>query len=84
LNLGERFLARVGGSKGDVLGRVPVLGEEDVVEAAGESVDERENFVAAGYGECATGHEVGLEIDQEERVGGVEGHGVSVSTAFWR
>jgi len=59
----------VGGGEGDVLGRVPVLGEEDVVEAVGEGVDGGENFVAAGNGERTAGHEVGLEVDEEECVG---------------
>jgi hypothetical protein len=52
-----------------VLGRVPVLGKEDVVEAASESVDGGEDLVAAGNGKGAAGHEVGLEVDEEEGVG---------------
>ena len=68
-------LGLVGGMKGDVLRGVPILGEQDVRETAGESVDAGEDFVAPGYGEVPAGHEVGLEIDEEKGIGlGVEGH----------
>ena len=36
----------VGGGEGDVLGWVPVLGEDDVVEFFGEDVDEGDDGVA--------------------------------------
>ena len=66
----------VSGGEGDVLGRVPVLGEQDVIEAAGERVDSGEDLVSAGDGECTAGHEVRLEIDEEEGVGLlVDSHG---------
>ena len=40
----------VGGGEGDVLGWVPVLGEDDVVEFFGEGVDEGDDGVAVGDG----------------------------------
>jgi hypothetical protein len=68
----------VGAGEGDMLRGVPVLGEEDVIEAAGEGVDGGEDLVAAGYGEGAAGHEIGLEVDEEECVGLViDLHGLS-------
>jgi hypothetical protein len=76
LDLLVRLVVLVRGGEGDVLRGVPVLGEENVVEAVGEDVDEREDFVATGDGEGSSGHEVGLEIDEEECGGGlVDGHG---------
>ncbi len=73
----------VGAGEGDVLGWVPVLGEEDVGEPGGEGVDGGEDFIAAGDGEGAAGHEVGLEIDEEEGVGlGVEGHSLFLNSSI--
>ena len=46
----------------------------DVVEAGGEAVDGSDKGVAAGHGERAAGEEVALEINEEEGVGGAEGH----------
>jgi len=45
----ERLLVGVGGCERDVLGRVPVLGEDDVVEFFGEGVDEGDDGVAIFY-----------------------------------
>jgi len=42
----ERFLVGVGGRERNVLGRVPVLGEDDVVEFFGEGVDEGNDGIA--------------------------------------
>ena len=50
LNGFERLLVGVGCGEGDVLGGVPVLGEDDVVEFFGEGVDERDDGVAVCYG----------------------------------
>ena len=52
-----------------MLGRVPVLGEQDVIEAVREGVDGGQDFVSAGHGERTAGQEVGLEVDEEECVG---------------
>jgi len=74
----------VGAGEGDVSGWVPVLGEDDVVEAGGEGVDAGNNGVAIGDGECTAGEEVELYVDDEESVGWTEreGHGEIVRT--WR
>ena len=54
---------------------VVVVGAETWASAAGEGVDEGEDFIAAGDGEAAAGHEIGLEVDEEEGGGGlVDGH----------
>ncbi len=47
---GFEVLFVVGGGEGDVLGGVPVLGEDDVVEFFGEGVDEGDDGVAIGDG----------------------------------
>ncbi len=62
--------AGVGAGEGDVAGGVPVLGEEDVGEAAAEAVDERDDLVAVLDGEMAAGAEVVLQVDDEQGVGG--------------
>lgn len=67
----EGALAWVRVGKGDMAGGVPVLGEEDVVEAAGERVDAGEEDVAFGDGERAAGQEVGLHVDDKQGVGGL-------------
>ena len=72
---GFKGLLTVGGSEGDVLLRVPVLGEDDMVEFLGEGVDEGDYSVAIGDREIASGHEVVLDVDNEEGVGGLELHG---------
>ena len=67
-------LFRVGCREGDVLGGMPVLGEDDVVEFLGKGVDDGDDGVAVGYGQGAAGHEVVLDVDDEECVGGLELH----------
>ena len=67
----------VRGGEGDVLGGVPVLGEDDVVELFREGVDDGNYFVAFGNGERASdsvdgGAEVILDVDDQEGVGGLE------------
>jgi hypothetical protein len=61
--------AWVRAGEGDVASRVPVLGEEDVGEAAAEAVDEGDDLVAVLDGEMAAGTEVVLQVDDEESVG---------------
>ena len=56
-------------------GGMPILGEEDVVEAARESVDGGNDLVSTCDGEAASlsrygRAEVVLEVDDEESVGG--------------
>ena len=46
----SKWFFAVGGGEGDVLGGVPVLGEDDVVEFFGEGVDEGDDGVAVGDG----------------------------------
>jgi hypothetical protein len=65
----------VGGGEGDVLGWVPVLREDDVGEFFGESVDDGNHLVTVCYGQVAPGHEVILNVNDEEGVAGLEVHG---------
>ena len=55
--------------------RVPVLGEDDVGEFFGEGVDEGDDGVAVFDFEGAAWTEVVLEVDDEQRVVGLELHG---------
>jgi hypothetical protein len=54
---------------------VPVLGKEDVVELLGDVVDAWEDGVSVRDGQGAAGKEVVLHVDDEERVGRLEGEG---------
>ena len=65
----EGLFAGVGGSEGDVLRRVPVLGENDVIESLRKRIDKGSDLIAFGYGERSARAEVVLEIDDEESVG---------------
>src|ERR1700733_1315599 len=65
----------VGGGEGDVLGGVPVLRKDDMGEFFGESVDDGNDLVAVRYGQVAPGHEVVLNVNDEEGVAGLEVHG---------
>ena len=62
-----------------MLSGVPVLGEDDVLEALGEAVDDGDDPVAFGDSECSaysinSRAEVVLDVDDEESVGGLEIH----------
>ena len=59
-------------ARGDVARGVPVLSEENVIEAGGEGVDAEDDVCAPGDGEWTTGHEVDLHVDDEQGVGGSE------------
>jgi hypothetical protein len=48
---------------------VPVLGQNDVVEARRESIDERNDLVAAGNGQAAAGKKAVLDVDYKEYIG---------------
>jgi hypothetical protein len=51
-----------------VVGRVPVLCEDDVLEACGQTVDHGNDCIAVGNGKSASEAEVALEIDEQEQV----------------
>ena len=70
LNDLEKLLI-VRGGEGDVLGGMPVLSEDDVVELLREGVDERDDLIAVDYREVAAGTEVVLYVDDEKGVGGL-------------
>lgn len=53
---------------------MPVLGENDMVEAGSESVDAGKDQIAIGDGQRAPGKEVQLHVDDEKRVSGTELH----------
>jgi hypothetical protein len=68
----EGELAGMGAGEGDVAEGVPVLSEDDVGKAGGDSVDSREDGVAVGEGEGAPGKEVALHVDDQKHVCGGE------------
>ncbi len=81
-------LLLVRGGEGDVVGGVPVLGENDVVESLGEGVDGGHDVVGAGDGERSADAvegraEVVLEIDDEEGVGWLEVHAELMVVERW-
>jgi len=53
--------------------RVPVLREHDILEARGEAVHHRHDFVAARHGEHATGTEIVLDVDHDQAIRGHKG-----------
>jgi len=63
----ERLLAGMGRGEGDVARRVPVLGQHHVLEGLGDSVDQRDDLVALGDREAASGQEAVLHVDDHER-----------------
>ena len=66
--------AGVGGGEGDVAGRVPVLREDDVLEAPRDAVDRRDHGIAVGYGQRAAGAEIVLHIGDEQDVASGDFH----------
>jgi len=69
-----KWVKAVGAGEGDVVRGMPVLGEDDLVEAGGEGVDAGEEGVAVRDGQGAAGEKVQLHVDDEEGVGGSELH----------
>ena len=55
---GERAVAR----------RMPVLGQRDMSEALGETVDDRHHGIAVGHRERAAGAEIVLHIDDQQQI----------------
>jgi|GEM_PF-5960620 len=53
-------------------GRVPVLRENDMFEAAGKQVDRRNDFVAARHGKKAAGTEIILNVDDQKDIVGLD------------
>ncbi len=79
----ERVFA-VGAGEADVVDGVPVRGEEDMVELAGEGVDAGDDAVALLYRKWATGEEVGLHVNDEEGVGGPESQHNEGNLSVWQ
>src|ERR1035441_427118 len=71
--------AGVRAGKGDVAARVPVLGEDYMIESCGERVDGGDDLVAARNRQAAAGAEVVLQIDDQQRVGGLRLHHSSLA-----
>ena len=68
-----RLRAGVSAGKRDVRGRVPVLRQQNVREDPRQRVDEGNDLVAARDPQRAAGAEVVLQVDDEQRVGGLNG-----------
>ena len=81
LALGWEGLLAMGAGEGDVVGGVPVLGCDDVLEALGEGIDAGEEVECAFDLERRAGeHEVVLHVDDEESVARGEVH----ASILWR
>jgi hypothetical protein len=53
---------------------------DDVLEALAETVDERNDLIAAFNGEGSAGTEIILDVDDEEGVGGTQVHEIKFCT----
>ena len=66
----------------DVAPGVPVLRDDHVAERRCQTVDDRDDRVALGHGQRATGHEAVLDVDHGQHVGLARGdHALSVGDA---
>ena len=45
--------------------RVPILGQDNVIEIAHQGVDAGHNLVSSGHGKCASGAEIVLHVDDD-------------------
>ena len=63
-----------------MVGGVPVLGEDDVIEVCSGAVNGGDDGVAVGDGQGAAGAEVILHVDDDEGVGGGDLHLVKTTT----
>ena len=60
--------------KGRMIGRMPVLSKNDVLESRRDAMDGRDDLVAAGNGERAAGAKIILHVDNEEDVVRIDLH----------
>ena len=60
--------------EGGVIGRMPVLDENDVLEQRRDAMDGRNHLVSAGNGKRATGAKVVLDIGDDENVVRIDLH----------
>ena len=54
------------GGKRNVIGRMPVLRQHDVLEQRRDAVDDRHNQITTGNRQAATRHETILDINNEQ------------------
>lgn len=71
LSLLEGFSAWVVRGEAAVIHRVPVLRGDDEIELRHEVIDDWEDLVTSGHGQSTAGHEVVLDVDEEEGFHGV-------------
>ncbi len=64
----EGLFAGVGRGEGVVVGGVPVLREDDVLETRRDGMDDRNDGVAVGNGKRTAGAEIILHVDDDENV----------------
>jgi hypothetical protein len=62
-----------------MIGRVPVLRQNDVLKSRRDTMDGRDYLIAAGNGERAAGAKIVLHVDDEENVVRVDFHRNSLS-----
>jgi len=66
------WLPGMSSGEGDVCRGVPVLGEDDVIKFLGQGVDDGDYGVSVRDGQGSAGHEVVLDVDDEEGVCGLK------------
>src|SRR4029079_7909837 len=64
----ERLLAVVLGGEGDVIGRVPVLRQDNILKALGDRIDERHDRIALFNRQTAARGETVLYVDDQQRI----------------
>jgi hypothetical protein len=56
------------GGERAVTWRMPILGQRDVIEALGETIDDRHHGVAVGDRKCSAGTKIALYIDYQQQI----------------
>ena len=57
-----------------MIGRVPVLRENDMLELTRDMLNGRDHLVARGNGQRATGAEIALHVDDEKNIVLIDSH----------
>jgi len=65
LNHLVRLATGMAGGKRSVARRMPVLGNDHLLELLGETVDQQDDLVTLGHGQLAAGSEVVLDVDDQ-------------------
>jgi hypothetical protein len=58
----------MGCGEGAIAGRMPILGQRDMVEAFGEAIDDRHHGITVGNSKRAAGAEIVLHVDNQQQI----------------